>query len=172
MTSQENKLTLEELLNTMTTLDKNVYTPDERAAIEASNDRVDYNELLSHDLAKAILGKDYDPECSYKLLTEVTQTTVLKIDPRIPEDEEPVVDANGAVVRAHVMEYTLQEYVPDNCKVDLERTEDVIRDWCTVPQQKTRVKLDWRVVFAVVLILLVIAWCVTFNFLLSIKVTG
>ena len=59
---------------------------------------VSYDEFLSHDLAKAILGKDYDPECSYKLLTEVAQTTVLKIDPRIPEDAEPVADDNGVIV--------------------------------------------------------------------------
>ena len=145
MTKQESKLTLEELLNSMTTLDKSEYTPEERAAI-ANSEQVSYDEFLSHDLAKAILGKDYDPECSYKLLTEVAQTTVLKIDPRIPEDEEPVTDDSGVIIRAHIMEYTIEE-----------------------DQPRTHKMLDWRLVFGLCFVLLFIVWNVTLFYLLQFK---
>ena len=53
MTKQESKLTLEELLNSMTTLDKSEYTPEERAAI-ANSEQVSYDEFLSHDLFKTL----------------------------------------------------------------------------------------------------------------------
>lgn len=170
MTKQESKLTLEELLNSMTTLDKSEYTPEERAAI-ANSEQVSYDEFLSHDLAKAILGKDYDPECSYKLLTEVAQTTVLKIDPRIPEDEEPVADDNGIIIRAHIMEYTLQESAPDSYKVDLESEENVTREWFNIEddQPRTNKTLDWRLVFGLCLVLLFIVWVFTLSYLLQFK---
>ena len=164
MTKQESKLTLEELLNSMTTLDKSEYTPEERAAIANS-------EQVSYDLAKAILGKDYDPECSYKLLTEVAQTTVLKIDSRIPEDEEPVTDDNGVIIRAHIMEYTLQESSPDSYKVDLESEENVTREWFNIEedQPRTHKMLDWRLVFGLCFVLLFIVWNVTLFYLLQFK---
>lgn len=170
MTKQESKLTLEELLNSMTTLDKNEYTPEERAAI-SNSDQVSYDEFLSHDLAKAILRKDYDPECSYKLLTEIAQTTVLKIDPRIPEDEEPVTDDNGVTIRAHIMEYTLQETEPNSYKVDLESEENVTREWFSIEedQPRTRKTLDWRLVFGLCFVLLFIVWNVTLFYLLQFK---
>lgn len=170
MTKQESKLTLEELLNSMTTLDKSEYTPEERAAI-ANSEQVSYDEFLSHDLAKAILGKDYDPECSYKLLTEVAQTTVLKIDPRIPENEEPVTDDNGVIIRAHIMEYTLQESSPDSYKVDLESEENVTREWFNIEKDRPRTHkmLDWRLVFGLCFVLLFIVWNVTLFYLLQFK---
>lgn len=45
-------------------------------------------ECISHNLAQALLGGDYSPDCTYKLCTMPEATLLLKIDESVPENNE------------------------------------------------------------------------------------
>ena len=68
-----------------------------------------FQEDIPLTLAKKLLGPgdSYDPKCKYQLITARDCMCVLKIDDRIPEDEPPVYDEDGVIVKGHMVEYPL-----------------------------------------------------------------
>ena len=66
-----------------------------------------YDENITHDMAKVILGHKYDPKCRYKLITQQDSTTLIKINDNWPSDKEDVVDATGRIIDGRIVEYTL-----------------------------------------------------------------
>ena len=68
-----------------------------------------FQEDIPLTLAKKLLGPgdSYDPKCKYQLITARDCMCILKIDDRIPEDEPPVYDEDGVIVKGHMVEYPL-----------------------------------------------------------------
>lgn len=82
----------------------------ESVDVDYSDDgAISYDEVLSKDIAKTILGNSYDPKCTYKLITQSNFTGLCKINPNWPEGKEPVYDCEGRIIDGPVVEYVLNE---------------------------------------------------------------
>ena len=66
-----------------------------------------HDEFIDKNIAKRLLGSEFDEACDYKLITTYESTCLLKIDPRIPEDAEPVTDSTGKIIGGHMVEIPL-----------------------------------------------------------------
>lgn len=66
-----------------------------------------HDEFIANEVAEKLIGADYDPACRYKLISSYDSTCVVKIDPRIAEDAEPVLDKEGRIIKGHLVEYPL-----------------------------------------------------------------
>lgn len=84
-----------------------IYNPDDPT--DADNHEYVFQESIDQSLAKKLLGDGdaYDEECTYQLVTSKDCMCVLKIDPRIPEDEPPICDDKGFIIKGHMVEYPL-----------------------------------------------------------------
>ena len=84
-----------------------VYNSDDSS--NADSHEYVFQEDIPLTLAKKLLGPgdSYDPKCRYQLITARDCMCVLKIDDRIPEDEPPVYDEDGVIVKGHMVEYPL-----------------------------------------------------------------
>lgn len=66
-----------------------------------------YDEDITHDMAKVILGRKYDPKCRYKLITQQDSSVLVKINDNWPSDKPEVVDKTGRIVDGKIVEYYL-----------------------------------------------------------------
>ena len=109
------KQSLNDIMNDMPSLkDEGVSAEDAETKVVkvevASEDQgFGYSENIPHYVARALLGRNYDPNCYYKMLTQRDSTVVVKVDPRVDAHVPPTLDSHGNVVRAHMLEYMLEE---------------------------------------------------------------
>ncbi|MCM1218886.1 MAG: hypothetical protein NC548_30760 [Lachnospiraceae bacterium] len=170
------QMTLSDLLNSMTTLENNDYTPEERQQIAGANSEngFGFDEWIPPDFARMLIGKDFDPTCKYKLMTMRDSTIVLKIDDSIPENEKPKLDSHGNVIRAHIMEYPLAEDTPEIQSYSdmmsgvnsFEQRRQAASDIVQRPEHK---KSRFWYYFAAVMSVLILAWCAFMYLLLSVS---
>ena len=108
--------TMNSILQSMESLDAK---PSENSASPKKSVNVLAPDLLIHDeyidnhTARIILGADYEEGCRYKMITELFQTVIVKIDDNYPADKEPVYDDDGRVVKGPEVEYVLEQ-VPNS----------------------------------------------------------
>lgn len=123
---------LSDILDEMDSLDVQ-YTPEEREEVAGNyvtHAEDHYSEYINPGFAKALLGNDFDDTCMYQLVTQLDCTVVVKINPNIDPNSEPVLDDHGNVISAHIMEYPLAEetehlgYPTDEPSVRLELMQD------------------------------------------------
>lgn len=66
-----------------------------------------HDEHIDKNTARRLLGEAFDEACDYKLVTTYEDTCLVKIDPRIPADADPVLDEQGRVIGGHRVEIPL-----------------------------------------------------------------
>lgn len=152
------KQSLSDILRDLDILDNSAYTPEEKKVVETAKGdaKFSYDEWIPAGLASTLLGKDFDPKCKYKLITQLDATTVLKVDDRIPADSPPVLDENGRIVSAHTMEYVLQEE-KESYEADPLPEQQVVRDFS---EPRKKVQFSFAKVFTAVMLGLVAVWLV------------
>lgn len=82
------------------------YTP---SIEQTEGGEVIYDEFITHDMAKVILGNRYAPNCQYKLITQSNITVLCKINHAWPSDRPPVTDQEGHIIDGAIVEYVLNE---------------------------------------------------------------
>ena len=122
-----------------------------------------YDEWMAPSLAKAIRGGKYSDKYKYKLVTQRDCTIVLQIDESIPEDEEPVLDERGNIVKARIVEIPLEEekddfqydwkgfHVPEEDEYSMRNLDEALE----TPKRKITV---WPIVLGVLVVLGILAW--------------
>lgn len=70
-------------------------------------------ECISNNLAQALLGEDYSPNCTYKLCTIPEATLLLKIDESVPENSEV---NNEQRIKEYVLQVNDVQSYDEMCK--------------------------------------------------------
>lgn len=160
---QQPKATFVDILQAMESLDTTTPRADspEQTCEEEEGTGFGYDEYIDNGVAKALLGRDYDPTCMYKLCTQQDATTVLKIDPSIPDG----VAADGC--RKKITEYVLEEdkrdrpILPEETRTELLNVE---------PRIERKFNFPWRAfLFTMVFVLGMSLWVVFMLYLHSIS---
>lgn len=155
---EETKQSLADILADMDVLDKSDYTPEEKSIIPSGESTAfGYDEWIQPGLASVLLGKDFDVNCRYKMVTQEDAITVLKIDDRIPENERPVYDEHGRIIRAHVMEYVLEEDEERFEKQELPKENSCV-NLDLMDMRPKRFKPGFVAVFGTVMLILIAVW--------------
>lgn len=72
------------------------------------NEAIIHQEVIPNDLARALLlPNQYDDYCSYQVITMVDSTILLRIDDRIPIENDNLPDNEENPVRRHITEFPL-----------------------------------------------------------------
>lgn len=97
---------LNDILNEMDSL-KNLedYEP---GIMSTDRGEVIYDEMISLDMARSLLGNKFDSKCRYRLLTLSNSIVVSKINDMWPTGKPEIIDSNGHIIDGPIVEYELE----------------------------------------------------------------
>ena len=132
---------------------------------------VEYDELISKDMAKTILGNRYNPDYEYKLVTMHNATVICQIDHNWPVDKEPVYDSEGRIIAGPLVEIVLEDDVGKDAQsyaemlMSIERSKDSTTTIRETTYYSSNTRPVWVTAVIAVAVSMVAIWSALLYFL-------